>query len=225
MDNNSFDPLELIRREGTQKKDAPKEDVQPEKTSLQSQPLMIKIIAWAAIFAIVVGFLFGIFVHPIDKLNLALLLGGSCEMKITVKNSFDSEEASLKVRGKYICYEREGEAPEYYELDGNIIYTYEKTENGEWKKVPVMGGSFAGGFYNDSLLNKDNYEKVDGASRVYRVKDAYKGTADEINFSRSGGKYQIQSIDWISVGNVKYATYTTITFEKIGGVRVTPPWK
>lgn len=224
MNNNNFDPLEFIRREGSQK-EIPQEDKANEKTGEGRVPLPARIAALVAVVAIAVGLLFAIFVHPIDKLNLALLLGGSCEMKITVKNSFDSEEASLKVRGKYICYEREGKVPEYYELDGNIIYTYEKTDDGEWKKVPVMGGSFADGLYNGSLLNKDNYEKAKGASRVYEVKDAHKGTHDEITFSRSGGKYQIEAIDWTAVGNVKYATYTTITFEKIGGVRVTPPWK
>jgi hypothetical protein len=225
MNRNDFDPISAIRRDNVHDEPKGEEAAPPKKNEEEKRlPFFAALIIWIVLGALLICLLYNIFVHPIDRLKLALALGGSCEISIVAENGFGKEEATLKVRGKYFSVTSDGKET-FYELDGNIVYTYEPLENGEWKRKPVAGGSFAGGLGNDSLLNRKNYERVPGAGSVWRVKDGIDtGDADEVIFQRKGGKYQIVSREGTAVGNVTYYTTTTVTFEKIGGVRVTPPW-
>jgi hypothetical protein len=134
-------------------------------------------------------------------------------------------DAKIKVDGNLISVEDRYGGAKYYETDGERIYTYE-SENGEWKRkdtgkseIPIGTGDGASISISE-LLDKKNYERVEGKMFEYRARESELGGLRDVKFSRVDGKYRITG----TIENGYYDISISFTFERIGMTRVTPPW-
>ena len=218
MNNNNFDPLELIRREENER---PSEPGEVATVDTREIPPAVKLVIWILLGALVIYLLYAILVHPVDKLKIALALGGSCEISVEHKGPMSRQKVTVKVDGNRFCIEGVGtEGPRYYVTEGNLTYTYKQNADGEWEKVLDSAGSLG----SRVLFDRRNYEKSNIG--VWELKEGVTyEDYERVELCRSGGKYQITLVNEYTSGNATLYTYDVITFEKIGGVKITVPWE
>ena len=138
MNGNNFDRLEFIQNERNFKELGQSDNVLKDREPRQDwkPPLLLKIIAIVLAVVLLVVLAFSIFVHPIDKLKLALALGKNCEINMVAYGAFDKEEIIIKVDKNYFSMKIVGsQDEEYYLVKGDTVYKYEQDKNGEWEKV------------------------------------------------------------------------------------------
>ena len=218
---NNYDPLWAIRRDDNLKDPEPERADKDREYNDKRTSLTFKIVKWALVVAVLLYLLYTVCVHPVDKLRLGIALGGSCEIRILVYQGLGSGEATLKIDGNLMSITQgHSGSTEYYEIDGDSIYTYELSSNGEWKRVFVSSASESvtgNAFIN--ILKGKNYERKEGSFSSYRIKDDVDiGSFKKVEFQRTGGKPVLTISDYDH-------TYYTLIFNRIGITRVTPPWK
>ena len=228
MNGNNFDRLEFIQNERNFKELGQSDNVLKDREPRQAwkPPLLLKIIALVLAVALVVVLAFSIFVHPIDKLKLALALGKNCEINMVAYGAFDKEEIIIKVDKNYFSMKIVGsQDEEYYLVKGDTVYKYEQDKNGEWEKVLFDEDLLEDGLDFEVLFDRRNYERVKGWGSVWRLKEGVAfGDYDTVEFCREKGKYKINATDAYSIGNTTYYMRLTITIGNIGKTEVTLPW-
>ena len=225
MNNNNFDPLELIRRdeERDEKGSAPdRADALDDKRT----STVFRIVVLTLVGIIVFSALYTLMVHPIDKLRTALWIGRSYEIKIFAVSGAGMGDATVKIDKNNVAVSDKYGSTQYYELDGDKIYTYVK--NGEeWERVDTGEKNIpigAGGDKSISiaeLLDKKNYERAEGELFEYHARENELGGLKKVKFKRVDGKYRISGV----IEDGFYDISITLIFDRIGMTGVTPPWE
>lgn len=224
MNNDNFDPLKLIQKSGAEE-EKPVED-KAELLDEKRTSVAFAIVIWALIGIIILSSLYALLVHPIDKLNTMLWVCGNCEIKIFAVSGYGMGNAYVKLDGDFVEVSVGNGSSSYYELDGDKIYTY-TDRNGEWERVDTglseipIGTGGGASISLDKLLDRKNYERVEGSMFEYRAKDEYLGGLRNVSFKRVDGKYQLVG----TIENGYFDISLAFIFDRIGMTGVTPPWK
>ena len=108
---------------------------------------------------------------------------------------------------------------DYYEIDGDKIYTYVKIEEDTWQRRPVEELTSHLESAN-KLLDKSSYKKVKGKLFAWRLKNSVAETISElssITLEKDGGKIAI-------MGN-GYGEKISLRFTRFGKTEIDPPWE
>lgn len=225
MNNNNFDPLELIRREGESDGKASSPD-NIDSLDDRRTATVFRIVALTLVGIIVLSALYTLLVHPIDKLKTALWLGRSYEIKIFAVSGAGMGDATVKIDGNNVAVSDRYGSTKYYELDGEKIYTYvqsgeewERVDTGE-KDIPIGTGG-GRSISITELLDKKNYERAEGELFEYHARESELGGLKNVKFKRANGKYHISGV----IEDGYYDISVTLIFDRIGMTGVTPPWE
>ena len=184
----------------------------------------VRIVAIVLLVAFTLYLLWAVFVHPINKLKLRLLVTQSCTMTVYAQyyhqGVLQAATAVVRVDGDLIATaSSEYSKPEgwtYYRLDGDEVYVYEPTL-GTWADGTVALGDI--GIMSDeyeTLLDRRSYERVKGRLFRWQLKDGVDVQGMwNVQFGREAGRL---ALTWNEAG-VKY----TITFKAFGTTRVELP--
>ncbi len=183
------------------------------------------VVKWILLIVLVLGFVYTVLIHPVNKLKLRILLGDSYTMNLKAfnYNTFAWQSVGqIKVDGNLIYISYNGNRI-YYEVDGETIYEYKMIDGG-WEKEKIDEQIIAFGDSEEDavdlsvLLDRRNYRWAKEKLFVCRIKDGVDiGQFDKVEFYRVGGKYEMKLyIDGNSA---------TIVFEDIGKTQINPPWK
>ena len=174
-------------------------------------PQWVKLISIILITAIGISLAYLVFVHPINKLKISVLLCDNYTIKMIIPGGITSETTSIYVDGNIIKYN-----DQYYEIDGDDVYTYRKNSNGEWKRE--KSDDFVSSKYAEELLKRRNYRRVKGRLFAWEIKDEV-----DLGDIWSAG---IESYDGKMSIVIYYALEKAyIQFTNFGKTKLTPPWQ
>ena len=227
MNGNNFDRLEFIQNERNFKELGQSDNVLKDREPRQDwkPPLLLKIIAIVLAVVLLVVLAFSIFVHPVDRMKLAIAIARSYEINMVASFGFITEEVTIKVDGRYMSVARGRNAKniEYYVMDGDTVYTYKQDKSGEWQKALLDDGLYVDAGEFEVLFDSRNYNRAKGLRPGWELKEGVTfDTFDEVEFVREFGRYKVKATDYIN--NRNYDVYLTITIGRIGRTRVTLPW-
>ena len=172
-----------------------------------------KIVAIILIAALILTVIYAL-LHPIDKINLKFFLFDNCTIQVVTTSFGKYETKDVLINGNLIKI-----GDEYYEIDGDMIYTYVKIEEDTWQRRPVEELTAHLEAAN-KLLDKDSYKRVKGRLFAWRLKNSVAETIkglSSITLERDGGKIAI-------VGN-GYGEKISLHFTKFGKTELEPPWE
>ena len=178
-------------------------------------PRWVKIISIILLIALGLSLAYVIFVHPINKLKLRFLIYDSFTLEIIIPGFGIYTTREIQVDGNIMKY-----GDQYYEIDGNEIYTYHKNFKGEWQKIKSDD-------FNDpestriaeKILKRSNYRHAKGRLFAWKIKD----NVDLGNDIQSAGieLYEGKIAIVLSYRSVKGYMH----FTDFGKVKLTPPWE
>jgi hypothetical protein len=176
-----------------------------------------KIVAIILIAALILTIIYAL-LHPIDKINLKLFLFDNCTIQVVTTSFGEYEEYETKdvlIDGNLIKV-----GDEYYEIDGDMVYTYVKIEEDTWQRRPTDEKLTKHLEYANKLLDKNSYKKVKGKLFAWRLKNSVAETISElssITLEKDGGKIAI-------MGN-GYGEKISLRFTRFGKTEIDPPWE
>ena len=172
-----------------------------------------KIVAIILIAALILTAIYAL-LHPIDKINLKFYLFDNCTIQVVSTSFGEYKTKDVLIDGNLIKFR-----DDYYEIDGDKIYTYVKIEEDTWQRRPVEELTAHLESAN-KLLDKNSYKKANGKLFTWRLKNSVSETIRElssITLERDGGKIAI-------VGN-GYGEKISLRFTKFGKSEIDPPWE
>ena len=172
-----------------------------------------KIVAIILIAALILTAIYAL-LHPIDKINLNFFLFDNCTIQVVSTSFGEYKTKDVLIDGNLIKFR-----DDYYEIDGDKIYTYVKIEEDTWQRRPVEELTAHLESAN-KLLDKNSYKKANGKLFTWRLKNSVSETIRElssITLERDGGKIAI-------VGN-GYGEKISLRFTKFGKSEIDPPWE
>ena len=176
-----------------------------------------KIVSILLIVALILTVVYSL-LHPIYKINLKFSLFDNCTIQV-VSTKFSTSFKTPKTKDILIDGNLIKIGDEYYEIDGDMIYTYVKIEEDTWQRRPVEELTEHLEAAN-KLLDKNSYKRVKGKIFTWRLKNSVAETIkglSSITLERDGGKIAI-------VGN-GYGEQIALRFMKFGKTKIDPPWE
>ena len=172
-----------------------------------------KIVAIILIAALALTVIYAL-LHPIDKINLKFFLFGNCTIQVVTTSFGEYETRDVHIDGNLIKV-----GDDYYEIDGDMIYTYVKIEEDTWQRRPVEELTSHLESAN-KLLDKSSYKKVKGKLFAWRLKNSVAETISglsSITLERDGGK--------IAIMGYGYGEKISLRFTRFGKAEIDPPWE
>ena len=173
-------------------------------------PKIVSIILIAALILTVIYAL----LHPIDKINLKFFLFDNCTIQVVTTSFGKYKTKDVHIDGNLIKV-----GDDYYEIDGDMVYTYVKIEEDTWQRRPVEELTSHLEFAN-KLLDKSSYKKVKGKLFAWRLKNSVAETIrglSSITLERDGGK--------IAIMGYGYGEKISLRFTRFGKTEINPPWE
>ena len=176
-----------------------------------------KIVAIILIAALILTVIYAL-LHPIDKINLNFYLFDNCTIQV-VSTKYSTGFAKPETKDVLIDGNLIKVGDDYYEIDGDMIYTYVKIEEDTWQRRPVEELTKHLESAN-KLLDKNSYKRAEGKLFTWRLKNSVAETISmlsSITLEKDGGKIAI-------VGN-GYREKIALRFTKFGKTKIDPPWE
>lgn len=173
-------------------------------------PKIVSIILIAALILTVIYAL----LHPIDKINLKFFLFDNCTVQVVITSFGEHKTKDVQIDGNLIKV-----GDDYYEIDGDMVYTYVKIEEDTWQRRPVEELTSHLESAN-KLLDKNSYKKVKGKLFAWRLKNSVAETISElssITLEKDGGKTAIMGYG--------YGEKISLRFTRFGKTEIDPPWE
>jgi hypothetical protein len=186
------------------------QDKEAKARSYAPFPKIVSIILIAALILTVIYAL----LHPIDKINLKFFLFDNCTLQVVTTSFGKYKTKDVRIDGNLINI-----GDDYYEIDGDMVYTYVKIEEDTWQRRPVEELTSHLESAN-KLLDKSSYKKVKGKLFAWRLKNSVAETISElssITLEKDGGKIAI-------MGN-GYGEKISLRFTRFGKTEIDPPWE
>ena len=210
--NDRFDRINNIReQEPIQVGEMPSS--QDHEVKARSYDPFPKIVAIILIAALILTAIYAL-LHPIDKINLNFFLFDNCTVQVVTTSFGEYNTKDVHIDGNLIKV-----GDDYYEIDGDKIYTYVKIEEDTWQRRPVEELTSHLESAN-KLLDKSSYKKVKGKLFAWRLKNSVAETISElssITLEKDGGKIAI-------MGN-GYGEKISLRFTRFGKTEIDPPWE
>ena len=172
-----------------------------------------KIVAIILIAALILTAIYAL-LHPIDKINLKFFLFDNCTVQVVTTSFGKYKTKDVHIDGNLIKV-----GDDYYEIDGDMVYTYVKIEEDTWQRRPVEELTSHLESAN-KLLDKSSYKKVKGKLFAWRLKNSVAETISElssITLERDGGK--------IAIMGYGYGEKISLRFTRFGKTEIDPPWE
>lgn len=209
--NDRFDRINNIReQEPIQVGEMPSS--QDNEVKARSYDPFPKIVAIILIAALILTAIYAL-LHPIDKINLKFFLFDNCTVQVVTTSFGEYKTKDVHIDGNLIKV-----GDDYYEIDGDKIYTYVKIEEDTWQRRPVEELTSHLESAN-KLLDKSSYKKVKGKLFAWRLKNSVAETIRElssITLERDGGK--------IAIMGYGYGEKISLRFTRFGKTEIDPPW-
>ena len=173
-----------------------------------------KIVAIILIAALILTAIYAL-LHPIDKINLKFFLFGNCTIQVVTTSFGEYETKDVLIDGNLIKV-----GDEYYEIDGDMIYTYVKIEDNIWQRRPADEELTKHLEAGNKLLDKNSYKRVKGKLFAWRLKNSVAETISglsSITLERDGGK--------IAIVGYGYGEKISLRFTRFGKTEIDPPWE
>ena len=186
------------------------QDKEAKARSYAPFPKIVSIILIAALILTVIYAL----LHPIDKINLKFFLFDNCTLQVVTTSFGKYKTKDVRIDGNLIKV-----GDDYYEIDGDMVYTYVKIEEDTWQRRPVEELTSHLESAN-KLLDKSSYKKVKGKLFAWRLKNSVAETISElssITLERDGGK--------IAIMGYGYGEKISLRFTRFGKTEINPPWE
>lgn len=160
--------------------------------------------------------LYSLFVHPVNKLKLRLLLTKNVTMKIQASYGEQHETVIVKVDGNLIAVGDSQFEPihyTYYKIEQDTIYAYNEF-TADWE--PQDQSLLAGSEEFRQLFIADNYKRVKGRLRTWQLKEDVRiDGMQNVRFQRKAGKFTISYQNGL--------VSCSIVFEKFGRSSIALP--
>lgn len=172
-----------------------------------------KIVAIILIAALILTAIYAL-IHPIDKINLKFFLFDNCTVQVVTTSFGEYKTKDVHIDGNLIKV-----GDDYYEIDGDMVYTYVKIEEDTWQRRPVEELTSHLESAN-KLLDKSSYKKVKGKLFAWRLKNSVSETISElssITLEKDGGK--------IAIMGYGYGEKISLRFTRFGKTEINPPWE
>lgn len=172
-----------------------------------------KIVAIILIAALILTVIYAL-IHPIDKINLKFFLFDNCTVQVVTTSFGEYKTKDVHIDGNLIKV-----GDDYYEIDGDMVYTYVKIEEDTWQRRPVEELTSHLESAN-KLLDKSSYKKVKGNLFAWRLKNSVAETISElssITLEKDGGK--------IAIMGYGYGEKISLRFTRFGKTEINPPWE
>lgn len=172
-----------------------------------------KIVAIILIAALILTAIYAL-IHPIDKINLKFFLFDNCTVQVVTTSFGEYKTKDVHIDGNLILV-----GDDYYEIDGDMVYTYVKIEEDTWQRRPVEELTSHLESAN-KLLDKSSYKKVKGKLFAWRLKNSVAETISElssITLEKDGGK--------IAIMGYGYGEKISLRFTRFGKTEINPPWE
>ena len=172
-----------------------------------------KIVAIILIAALILTVIYAL-IHPIDKINLKFFLFDNCTVQVVTTSFGEYKTKDVHIDGNLIKV-----GDDYYEIDGDMVYTYVKIEEDTWQRRPVEELTSHLESAN-KLLDKSSYKKVKGKLFAWRLKNSVAETISElssITLEKDGGK--------IAIMGYGYGEKISLRFTRFGKTEIDPPWE
>ena len=172
-----------------------------------------KIVAIILIAALILTVIYAL-IHPIDKINLKFFLFDNCTVQVVTTSFGEYKTKDVHIDGNLIKV-----GDDYYEIDGDMVYTYVKIEEDTWQRRPVEELTSHLESAN-KLLDKSSYKKVKGKLFAWRLKNSVAETISElssITLEKDGGK--------IAIMGYGYGEKISLRFTRFGKTEINPPWE
>lgn len=224
--NSTGNPWDTMQRERPDV-DAP---VRYKRPAFSIPAVRIFAFALAVVFAL--SLLYAVFVHPVDKLNIRLLLQQNCTMTFHVKLrhgfGYASGQTEMLLDGNLLAI-----AESYYTDPYSYVYIEMKDDEimvhdfalGDWDHIDyetylLMNGESDSS--NDAfikLFDRRNYERVKGKLFTWKIRDDVDtGYMLDVQFRRKAGKF---TISWKDQVESEYM----IVFESFGRAKIERIWE
>ena len=200
------DALEILKREIPAQSEIDDSDKFKKKFS-KALPYVMRAIC---IF-LILYLIYNIVVHPIDKFKAKLFVFDSYVITTRVQGS--DVFSKVQVDGNIIFA-----GGVYYELTDYGIYSYKKSENGQWRRYKASGlGIYTDTSWVKAILDKSNYDR----ELLFWKPLEYKGTDSILDLSNVRvqvlfDKCIISGLMEIDFGIVSSDRYVTIEIGEFG---------
>jgi hypothetical protein len=187
------------------------QDKEAKARSYAPFPKIVSIILIAALILTVIYAL----LHPIDKINLKFFLFDNCTIEVVTTSFKEYYTKELRIDGNLINI-----GNDYYEVDGDMVYTYVKIEEDTWQRRPADEEWAEDLRYVNILLDKNSYKRVKGRLFAWRLKNSVAETIrglSSITLERDGGK--------IAIMGYGYGEKISLRFTRFGKTEIDPPWE
>ena len=211
---NNLDKLDNVRNQYSYEIPSAQQDVVREKNNSPLLKVVSIILIVILIVSLILTTIYAL-LHPIDKIMFKFLLYRNCTIEVVASTWDKQEKKELYIDGNLIMF---GE--DYYEVDGDTVYTYVKTGKYTWQRIPVYDEEEVSLELGNKLFDKSNWKRVKGSLYTWRLKNSVAKTIDEISsitIGMDGGK--------IAIMGYSYGAKISLRYTKFGRTKIEPPWE